>query len=91
MKDCILTYFTDLVTEIITNIFSLCPVDLDLFKWRDYLGQYVLSGFSVCLISCKPLLTLSFLFVSRIREKLNTNLLKYCKQERRQLIRLILH
>lgn len=26
----------------------MCPVDLELFKWCDYLGQYVLSGYSVC-------------------------------------------
>lgn len=42
------THFLDLVTEINTNICRVCPVDLELFKWCDYLGQYVLSGFSVC-------------------------------------------
>lgn len=41
----VLTHFLALVTGINTNMCYVCPSDLELFKWADYLGQRVLSGF----------------------------------------------
>lgn len=43
--NCILTHFLDFMTETNTNICCVCPVDVELFKWCDYLGQYVFSAF----------------------------------------------
>lgn len=45
MTVCILTHFLDFMTETNTNICCVCPVDVELFKWCDYLGQYVFSAF----------------------------------------------